>query len=156
MKGFEPSRARSPLAGCPSFCALNLSLVPAGFAWMPSHHESRSLQKASSGNIRVQAKPNLPLRNPAATIGDNNFNMESTWKVAGRQYKSCSVQSPSQSKPRKQSETQKATRESRNLRITEKKQSRKTAKQNRTKTFTEILRGFATRVLLQKVPIYGD
>jgi len=64
----------------------------------------------------MQAKPNLPLRNLVTVIADNNFNMESTWKVATRPIKSRSRQQPSSPKQKKQPKTQTATTESRNLR----------------------------------------
>jgi hypothetical protein len=63
--------------------------------------------------IQIQAKPNPPPRKPPET--DNNFNMESTWKVATRPNKSPNPQTPSNAEPKKQPETQKATPESRNL-----------------------------------------
>jgi hypothetical protein len=44
---------------------------------------------------------------------------------------------------------------SRNLKISEKNQTKKQPTPNKTKTSRRILRKFATRVLLQKVSIYG-
>ncbi|MGA2386876.1 MAG: hypothetical protein ABSG33_10120, partial [Candidatus Bathyarchaeia archaeon] len=52
-----------------------------------------------------------------APITDNNLNMQSTLKVASRQSESRNVQSASSPKPKKQPETQTATRESRNLSV---------------------------------------
>jgi len=60
-----------------------------------------------------------------------------------------------------QTETQRIQLESRNfqgrsgnLKISDKTQTQ-ISRENRKEFFMEILRGFATRVLLQKVPIYG-
>jgi hypothetical protein len=51
---------------------------------------------------KTQAKPNLAPRKTAAPETDNNFNMESTWKVATRPRKSRSQHKPSNAEPKKQ------------------------------------------------------
>jgi hypothetical protein len=51
----------------------------------------------------------------AAPITDNNFSMESTWKVAADRTESRNPQKPSNTKPKKQPKTQKTNLKNRDL-----------------------------------------
>ena len=67
-----------------------------------------------NGN-KARAKPRLPLRKTAAPVPDNDFNVESTLKVAGRLIPKSQPQMPSSPKPKNQPKTQPANAQSRNL-----------------------------------------
>ena len=72
-------------------------------------------KKPQPAESQTPSKPVPASEKPAASKSDNSLNMESTWKVAFRPYKSRNSPKPSSPKPKKQPKTQTATAESRNF-----------------------------------------